>query len=174
MLELYWGCLIFGVVFAVVIILFGDILDGPFNEILHVFSVDHFEALQPMSIVSGITIFGGMGLLLATYTNLMNSAVVAISLLVAIVLTIFLYFIYIKPMKNCENSTGFFIKDLIGKKGEVIVPISANGCGEVLIKIGAINTNQIAASNNKLDIPAGIEVVVVDAREGILYVSNVS
>lgn len=168
MLELYWGCLIFGVLFASITILFGDLLDGYF----HVFSLDHLEWLQPMVIVGGVTIFGGTGLLLTRYTEFMGPVVIVFSLLTAAILSILVYFIYIKPMKNCENASGFFITDLIGRVGEVLVPVPARGCGEVLIKIGAGNTNQIAASKDMVELPAGTQVVVATIREGILYVSH--
>jgi len=88
----------------------------------------------------------------------------------AVLLSSLVYFAYVKPMKGAESSTGFSVQDLIGKIGEVIVPIPAKGCGEVLIKIGAGNTNQIAASSDGEDIPAASRVVVAEVKEGVLYV----
>ena len=172
MQELYWSCLIFGVIFAIITILFGDLLGNHFDGYIYFFSLDHLEWLQPTVIVGGITIFGGMGLMLTKYTELVNSLVITFSLIAAIILSVFTYFIYIKPMKNCENSSGFFMRDLIGKTGEVVVPIPVIGCGEILIKIGAGNTNQIAASHDKVELSVGAQVIVIDVRENILYVSN--
>lgn len=172
MLELYWGCLIFGALFATVTVLFGDLFDNVFHGYFHTVSLDHLDWLQPAVIVGGMTIFGGMGVLLTKYTELMSSVIIMLSLLVAMLLSVLLYFMYIKPMKNCENSSGFFLKELIGRTGEVMVPVPASGCGEVLIKIGAGNTNQIAASKEKVEIPAGTQVIVADIRDGILYVSS--
>lgn len=40
----------------------------------------------------------------------------------------------------------------------------------MLIKIGAGNTNQIAASSDGEDIPAGTRVVVAEIKDGVLYV----
>lgn len=169
MLEIYWGCLIFGVFFAIVTIVFGDVSGSHLGGC---FSGDHLEWLQPTVIVGGMTIFGGTGVLLTGYTEFIGSVVIVLSLLVAALLSVIVYFVYIKPMKNCENSSGFFIKDLIGRTGEVMVPVPPSGCGEVLIKIGAGNTSQIAASNGKVEIPAGTRVVVNEIREGILYVTS--
>lgn len=171
MLELYWGCLIFGVIFATLTILFGDLLDSHFDGSFHAFSLDHAEWLQPTVIIGGITIFGGTGVMLTRYTGLADSLVILFSLLGAIVLSVLLYFLYIKPMKNCENSSGFFMKDLIGRTGEVITPIPVTGCGEILIKAGAGNTNQIAASHDNIELSIGTQVVVIDVREKVLYVS---
>lgn len=171
MLELYWGCLIIGGVFALLTVLFGDFLGGPFDGFFHVFPL-HIEWLQPTVIIGGITIFGGMGLMLTGYTELASGLVILFSLLTAILFCIFIYFLYIKPMRNCENSAGFFIRDLIGKTGEVTVPIPVNGCGEILIKIGAGNTNQIAVNQDNADLAVGTRVIVTDVRENVLYVSN--
>jgi membrane protein implicated in regulation of membrane protease activity len=171
MLELYWGCLIFGVIFAIVTVLFGDLLDSTSDGFLQVFSLDHLVWLEPTVVVGGVTILGGTGVLLTRYTKFTDSVVIIFSLLAAAMLSVLVYFVYIKPMKNCENSTGFFIKDLIGKTGEVMIPVPAIGCGEVMIRIGAGNTNQIAASKDKQEIPAGTQIVVVDISDGILYVS---
>lgn len=168
MLELYWSCLLLGVLFAIVVVLFGDFL----GDYFHIFSLDHLEWLQPMVLVGGITVFGGTGLIVTRYTAFMGYKVVLISLFIAIIVSLLVYFMYIKPMKNCENASGFFITDLIGRVGEVLVPVPAKGYGEILIKIGAGNTNQIAASNDGVEFPVGTQVVVATVSEGIVYVSH--
>lgn len=104
------------------------------------------------------------------HTNLDPLKIAVLSLMISIILSILLYFAYVKPMKNSENSTGFSLKDLVGKIGEVSVPIPIDGYGEVVIKVGAGNTNQIAANLEKVEIPAGTRVVVGEAKEGVLYV----
>ncbi len=52
------------------------------------------------------------------------------------------------------------------------MPLPASGYGEVLIRIGAGNTNQIAVSNDNVALAAGTQVVVTDVKDRILYVSN--
>lgn len=169
MLEIYWGCLIFGVIFAMVTFLFGDVLYSAAG-ISPGLSFDHLAWLQPMVLVGGITSFGGSGVLLTTYTTLTGSETIALALLAAILLSALVYFIYIKPMQKCENSAGFFTADLMGKAGEVILAIPAGGFGEVLIRVGAGNTNQTAASYDQVDLLAGTQVVVAEIKEGVLYV----
>ncbi|WP_371381046.1 NfeD family protein [Sporomusa aerivorans] len=169
MLEIYWGCFLFGVIFAAGTLLFGDVLHNAVSLSTE-FSLEHLAWLQPMVIVGGITGFGGSGLLLARYTELTDPAVVIFSVCIAALLSVLVYFVYVKPMRHCENSSGFFITDLIGKTGEVIVLIPAGGFGEVLIRVGAGNTNQTAASYSKIELPAGTKIVVAEIREGVLYV----
>ena len=169
MLEIYWGCFLFGVIFAVGLLLFGDILHSA-ASLSPEFSFEPLAWLQPMVIVGGITGFGGSGLLLARYTELTGTVVILFSVCLAVLLSVLAYFVYVKPMRHCENSSGFFLTDLIGKPGEVIVQIPAGGFGEVLIKMGAGHTNQIAVSYDKIELPAGTEIVVAKIREGVLYV----
>lgn len=170
MLEFYWICLIGGVLFALVTIVFGDILGDIFGGFFDFLSMDHLDFLQPMVLVGGITAFGGSGIMLSQFTALkpLQSAIVA--MMISAALSIIVYFSYVKPMKNCENSSGFSIKDLVGKIGEVTVPIPVRGYGEVVLKIGVSNTNQIAANLDQVEIPVGTKVVVMEAKEGILYV----
>lgn len=172
MQEFYWGCLIFGVIFSIATVLFADIAGSFLDSFFPALSLDHLAWLQPIVIVGGMTLLGGTGVLLTNHTELTAAEISVLSLLTATVLSALIYFLYVKPMRTCENSSGFFIKQLIGKTGEVVVPIPASGCGEVLIKIGAGNTNQIAVSNDNVALAAGTQVVVTDVKNKILYVSN--
>lgn len=175
MLEVYWICLIFGVLFALTTILFGEILGQVFDGICEFVSGDHLEWLQTMLVVTWLTVFGGSGVLSTYYcTDFDARMTLAVSLLTATVLCKVFYFSYVKPMRNSENSTGVSLKDLVGKPGEVIVPVPADGYGEVLIRAGASNTNQIAASSDRVGLSVGCEIIVVDIKDGVLYVSQKS
>jgi membrane protein implicated in regulation of membrane protease activity len=170
MLQLYWMCFISGVLFALITFILGDILGDIFGGFFDSLSMDHLDVLQPMVLVGGITIFGGSGIMLSQYTHLESLPAAIVSLMISIIVSILVYFAYVKPMKNSENSSGFSVKDLVGKIAEVVVPIPVGGYGEVVVKIGAGNTNQIAANLDQVEIPAGTRVVVGIEIEGILYV----
>ncbi len=170
MQGIYWGCLIGGSLFALTTIIFGDVLGDIFDGIMDSLPFEHLDFIQPMVIVGGITVFGGAGIMLHRYTSLDALPVFLVSSMVGVLSSAVTYFAYVKPMKNTENSTGFSIQDLVGKIGEVTVPVPAQGFGEVVIRVGAGNTNQIAASMDGEELPAGARVVVGDTREGVLYV----
>lgn len=170
--QLFWACLIGGVLFALVTVVFGDLLSNALDGILDFLSVDSVRPLQPMVIVSVITAFGGAGLLLHRYTPLSAGLSAALALPIAIVVGAVVYVGYVRPMENSENSTGFSIRELSGRIGEVLVPIPPRGYGEVLVKVGAGHTNQIAASFDGDALEAGARVVVVDVRDDTLYVSK--
>ncbi|MDT3698538.1 MAG: protease [Thermincola sp.] len=162
MVEVYWACFIGGALFAIVTIIFGDLLghmfDGMFDGIFHAVSGHHLDIFSPMVTVGGITIFGGAGIMLTKYTPFQTVAVILLSLFIAFIVSVLVYFVYVRPMKNAENSIGFSLADLEGKLGEVI------------LRIGAGNTNQIAGSYDNTEISAGTKVVVGAVRDRILYV----
>ena len=162
MLDIYWACLIGGALFTLASILLGDLIGHAL----------HLDALHPLSVVGGITVFGGAGVLFGTYSALEAAAVLAIAILIVAAASLLIFFLYVRPMRNTENSTGFSIQDLQGRIAEVTVPVPAKGFGEVLVKIGAGNTNQIAASFSGEAIQAGTRVVVVEVRDDTLFVAR--
>ncbi|MEF3303100.1 NfeD family protein [Paenibacillus sp. GYB003] len=170
--QLFWACLIGGVLFAVVTVIFGDLLSNALDGVLDFLSVDALRKLRPMVIVSGITAFGGAGLLLLHYTPLGPLPAAVVALLGAIAIGALVYVVYVRPMENSENSTGFSIRELTGRIGEVTVPVPPRGYGEVMVKIGHGHTNQIAASFDGETLAAGERVVVVDVRDDTLFVSR--
>ncbi|OEF99030.1 protease [Vulcanibacillus modesticaldus] len=172
MIELYWGSLIFGVIFTILVLIFGDILNGILDGVISAISIDGVGFLQPMVIVGGLTSFGAAGILLTEYTDLEGIPILFLSVIISVFISVIVFFGYVKPMSNAENSSMFSINDLIGKVGEVIITIPKDGYGEILVKVGAGNTNQIAASYDNEEIITGTRVVVIDIKDNVLYVSR--
>lgn len=170
MLSLYGILFGLGMLLALLTLLFGEVLGHLLSGLDSLFS-HSLPFLQPVILIGGITILGGTGLLLERYTSLDALPVFLLSLLMTLLLSIALYFLYVRPMKNSETSIAFSIFDLQGSIGEVLVPIPAFGYGEVLLKAGGGVTNQIAASFDRKEIAGGTKVVVVEIREGVLYLS---
>jgi membrane protein implicated in regulation of membrane protease activity len=168
--TVYWSCLYGGIIFAVITVIFGDILGDVFDGIWNALSIDHLDFLSPMTVVGGITAFGGAGIMLERLTSLEAMIVAVFAMMIAAFLSTVVYFIYVKPMKNAENSSGYTMSELVGKIGTITVPIPEQGCGEVLIKIGGGNTNHIACSCDGEKFAAGVRVVVADIKDGTLQV----
>ncbi|MFF2093560.1 NfeD family protein [Paenibacillus sp. NPDC058174] len=171
--ALFWGCLIFGVLFAIISVIFGDWISMALDGVLDFLSLDGYPWMQPMSLVGGITAFGGAGLLLTDHTSMNNGLITIIALLIAIIIAGGVYFVYVKPMEQSENSLAVSEQEFSGKLAEVLVPIPSKGYGEVMLKAGAGHTNQIAASFDGEPIPEGAQVVVVEVRDSTLYVAKV-
>ncbi|MGF7045976.1 membrane protein implicated in regulation of membrane protease activity [Paenibacillus sp. DS2015] len=167
--ALFMGCLVGGVLFAIVTVLLGDILSSALDGMLDFLSVDF---LNPMIVAGAVTVFGGAGILFTRYSGFATTVIVILSILTAILVSVVIYFLYVKPMENSENSTGYSIQDMIGRIGEVTIPLPSQGFGEVMIKVGAGNTLHIASSLEQVSLSAGIRVVVVDVEDGFLWVSE--
>lgn len=170
MQTIYWGCLCGGFVFTVITVIFGDILGDVFGGILDSLSFDHLDFMNPMVVVGGITAFGGAGIILERLTSLEALIVAIFSMMIATSLSVLVYFVYVRPMKDAENSSGYAMSELTGKIGTVIVPVPEQGFGEVLIKIGGGNTNHIACSCDGESFGAGTRVVVAEIIDGVLKV----
>ncbi|GAB6990810.1 hypothetical protein [Paenibacillus pini] len=167
--TLYWSCLAGGVIFALVTVLLGDVLSHVLHGFLDFLSIDF---LKPMVLASAITAFGGSGILLTSHSGLGAVLNMIVSILIGIVIAWFVYWVYIKPMQNSENSTGYSIKEMTGRIGIITIPLPAEGFGEVMVKVGASNTLHIASSFDHHSLPAGVRVVVVDIVDQVLRVSE--
>jgi hypothetical protein len=171
--TMYLACLIVGILYAVVSVIFGDWLSQALDGVFDFLSSEGWSFLQPMTLVGSITVFGGAGYLLTEYSALGGWSILLLAALIAAAAGAAVYFLYVRPMENSENSIAFSMQSLPGALGEVIVPIPGEGYGEVLLKVGAGVTNQIAASFEGKPIPAQSKVVVVDVKDGTLYVSEI-
>lgn len=172
MLALYWGCLIGGAMFTLVTIVFGDVLDAAVDGMLDFLSLDSAQFLHPLTLVGGVTIFGGAGILMTEYTAWTAWIILICSACLAFLLSAAMYFSYVKPMKHAENSTAYSVKELVGTIVEVSLPIPAGGYGEIIVRTGAGGvSNQIAAGWGDAKIDRDQRAVVVDVRDGVLYVS---
>ncbi len=58
---LFWSCLAGGILYALITVIFGDIISEALDGALDFLSGDALPWLQPMTLVSAITIFGGAG-----------------------------------------------------------------------------------------------------------------
>ena len=170
MIEVYWGMLITGVIFAAVVLIFGDLLGDALDGIFEAVSPDSLDVLSPPVIVGAITIFGGSGILLTKYSPLNEPLVGILAGTASVVLSALIFFFYVKPMKRTESSIGFSVTELVGRPAEVSIPIPSQGYGEVSVKIGAGSTYQIAASANQKALAVGTRVVVVGIDDGTLLV----
>jgi membrane-bound ClpP family serine protease len=164
----FWGCFITGILFTIVTLIFGEVLSS-WADTLQGHGI---AFLQPVVWVGGITALGGAGIMLLNYTEIGNTLALLLASIIAIILSIITWFVYVRPMKRSENSTGFSVKELVGKIAEVTVPIPGHGYGEVMIRVGGAGlTNQIAASIDGTQFANGSRVVIVEVKEDVLFVA---
>lgn len=174
MTEIYWTCLIGGMLFSVLTFLLSDFFDHGIGGDTSA-GVEHGEIalgdiFHPIIIVSAIMAFGGAGLITERVADVDAVSEGAIAAAVALVLSVGLYFLYVKPMRNRENSVSYSMAELPGRIGRISTPIPVGGYGEVQLSIAGSNVYQIAVSMDGIAIPEGCEVVVVDIQEHALCV----
>ncbi|MED1914006.1 NfeD family protein [Brevibacillus sp. DP1.3A] len=161
--TVYMVCLVLGLIYTVISLLFGDTLSDWLGHL-------HLPFAQPILLVSGMTAFGGAGYLLSRYTSLGALVVLMLAAVIGIALALVSYFLWVKPMSHAENSTSYSMSQLGGKLGEVGTTIPAEGLGEVLLPMISGTTYHMAASLEGGIIPQGTRVVVVEVRDHVLYV----
>ncbi|ELC8789661.1 hypothetical protein RJV04_004039 [Salmonella enterica] len=159
--DIYVGLLVTGGVLAFLSLIAGDWLESIFC----------LDALHPMVVASGCTVTGGAGILLLRHTALTTFTVLALALAVALVMSVAVFYGYVKPVRHAETSTAFSMKELTGKEAVVSVTIPAQGYGEVMVCIGAGQTFQVAASFDGTQIEKETTVVIVEVSDGVVYVS---
>lgn len=173
MTTLYWYCLGGGFAVTLLLLVVGEVLEAALDALDGALeALDIGDAFDPLSGVAGVTLFGAAGLLLDTYAGLADTPEVAIAAAIGLVGAVALHFVYVKPMKQSENSTAFSVREYAGKTGELTTGVPASGFGEVVVRMGASTTFQTAASFSGEPIPTGTPVVVVEVGpKGVLRVA---
>lgn len=167
MLTLFWACLVGGFALTLLLFLFGDVLEGLMDALD---ALDGF--IDPLSLVGGVSVFGGSGILLTELTGLSETGTLVAAIVFGVLAVLAIHFAYVRPLKRGEASTGFSVEEYRGRLGEVITAIPPVGFGEVLIPMGGGgNTFRQAASFEGTSIPGGARIVVVDVRDGDLLVA---
>jgi hypothetical protein len=172
MIDIFWGCLIGGIIFALVTLLSGGIFHK-LHGVHHSLRFHGARFLHPTTVVGAITAFGGAGILLVKYSAFGGAPLIAIAIAAALIVSIAVHLGIVIPMEHSESSIAFSIQDYRGMHGLVCIPIPARGHGQVMVKMGASNTTQIAASFDETEIPKGADIVVVEVQNGVLYVSAI-
>lgn len=167
MTTIYWVCLLGGLGFTVLVLFVGDMLEGVLD------ALDSLDGIfiDPLSIVAGIAGFGAAGIVLDATTALSESSAAWLAGGIGLLLAVVMHFMYVRPMKRGEVSTGFSIQEYRGRIGEVITTIPSVGYGEVLVQMGGTNTSREALSFSGHEIAAGTQVVVVEIRDNDLLVA---
>ncbi len=166
--TLYWTCLIIGAVYALFSLIFGDWL----GDVLGGIELPGMDFLKPIVLAGTVTVFGGAGIILDKYTMLSTAVVLLLSVAIGILGAFLVFFAYIKPMEHSEVSNGYSIRDLVGKIGEITIPIPEVGYGEVMVRLSGGNVVHIASSFDRASIAAGSRVVIIEEKEGVLAVAE--
>lgn len=153
------GLVISGVC-TLLLILFGDFLDGLFPD----------SFLSPTLIFSFLTFLSAAGFIFEKLLSFNSFFIFIISLVLALILVTLLNIFVLIPLSSAEESIVYKEEDLKGRIGKVITSIPVDGFGEVVIEGISGTIAKSAKSFNNEPIPYDEKVLVIDVKEGVAYV----
>ncbi|UOQ84101.1 NfeD family protein [Gracilibacillus salinarum] len=146
----------------------GNILDGLLESVFDGLG----EFFNPLLVFGTLSVVSGAGVLLTKYSAMLPVLVLLISLLIGFGAYLLIYYFLVIPMSNAESSASISVQDLVGEVGEVITSIPEKGMGEIFISRANGSRNETAVSFDNKVIKQGQQVVVVEVKDQILYVSE--
>lgn len=147
--------------FTILYLFFGDVLEGA-GEV-SVF-------LSPVLILSFITFFSVFGYLLEKTTGFNSYTIMVLSAAGSFALVTLLHLFVLVPLSSAEGSLGYTEQSLEGRVGKLIISVPDNGFGEVFIESKSGMISKPAASYEGSSIDEGQEVLIIEVKNGVLYV----
>ncbi|WLR43048.1 hypothetical protein LC087_02180 [Bacillus carboniphilus] len=160
--SIYLIVLIVSSLLTVLYIFFGDIIEG---------MSESTGFLNPTLILSFFTFLSAIGYILEKLTPFGTSAVLGISIILALALDTLLNYFVLIPLSNAEESLVYTEDSLKGRVGRVITSIPKDGFGEVLIESYSGAVAKSAVSFDNIDIASGENILVIDVINGVLHVT---
>ncbi|KIL52117.1 membrane protein [Jeotgalibacillus soli] len=142
---------------------FGDAVEG-IGEAISFFN--------PTTILGFIALFSASGYLFESLTSLSSFVSLPLSIAIASVLSFLLHFFILVPLKSAEESLAYTEESLGGRIGKVIIPIPADGFGEVFIESYSGMISKPASSYDNVPIAEGKQVLIIDVAGGVLHVKE--
>ncbi|MEW9502302.1 hypothetical protein [Jeotgalibacillus marinus] len=144
-------------------LLFGDAIEGVWGA---------FGLFNPTTILAFITIFSGSGYLFESISSISSFIALLISIVISLIASFLLHFFILVPLKSAEESLAYTENSLEGRVGKVIIPIPADGYGEVVIESYSGMISKPASSYNNSPIEEGERVLIIDVVSGVLQVTD--
>ncbi|WP_067727713.1 hypothetical protein [Oceanobacillus damuensis] len=159
--SLYLIMLVVSGLLTVLYIFFGDILEGIGETVFF---------MNPAVILAFIVIFSASGYVLEYITSLPHITIIIISILIATILDTLLHVFVLTPMSSAEESLSYTEESLKGRVGKIIIPVPKDGFGEMVIENKSGMISKTAASYENKPLPEGQQVLVIEVKNGVLYV----
>ncbi len=159
--NIYLFMLILAGILTILYLFLGDFLDG-------IGEISPF--LNPALILAFITFFSASAYILEITTSLSTMLIAAISITIAFILDAVLNIFVFIPMASAEESLSYTEDSLKGRVGKIIISIPMDGFGEMIIKSKSGTISKPAASYDNETINEGQQVLVIEVKNGVLYV----
>lgn len=160
--QLYMYTLIIAGALTVLYVFFGDVAD----------TGDAIPFLNPTVILAFVTLLSASGYLLERASDWSSFAILGVSVVIAVILDILLYFFILLPLSSAEASIAYTDDSLLGQVARVIIPIPVDGYGEVVIETYAGMISKRAAGFDNEAIAQDRQVLIIEVNDGTLYVRD--
>ena len=171
MILLYKITFITGVLYAIVSLVLGNLVDSlDFDMDLEFdFQALTILPIKPITIVSFITVFGGVGIM-ASAKGVAPVLTFIISFASGYILSFFIYRFIVIPLLKAQNTSTSSQKELIGVTAKVNSTIAENSFGQITyVNKGNTYTSPAKHTEGK-SIKTGTMVVIVSIKENVFYV----
>ncbi len=166
--TMYLILFIAGLAYAVLTIFIGDIFDFHFD-----LSGGHLPFISPTTIGAFITVFGGCGFFLSEKTGMNGILIAAISLILAMLVSIMMFFLVVVPLHKSEKSAAYSTSEMIGKTAEVITLIEGSLKGEIIYEQGGSRLSAPAKTADGSTVKQGDLVTIVGVVSGTFIVKSI-
>ena len=164
---LYYIFFCIGIVYTVITVILGGILDGFDIGGDGVFE-GVFSALKPAVIICFFTVFGGIGLL--TYKDFPWYGSLAISLLPAAILSFSMDKFIVRPLYRAQNTSSPLEEELLGIEASVISPILEGSFGTITYNFKGNTYTSPARALEGERIEQGTSVIIAKIEANVFYV----
>lgn len=159
--QIYLVVLIFVGLGTILYMFFGDVAEG-IGEGLPI--------LNPSVILSFITMMAAAGYILEKLAWLSSGVNIVVAIILGAIISTLFYLFILVPLKSADVSLAYTEESLGGQLGKVIVPIPIDGFGEVVIESASGMISKRAAGFDNEAIDYDTTVLIVEVKEGTLFV----
>lgn len=171
MFLVYKITFITGVLYAVATLILGHLFDSLDIDGDVDFSILSLIPIKPVTIVTFITVFGGVGIM-TTLNGLSALLGLIISLVIAYITTYLIYKLIVLPLFKAQNTSAASQKELIGLTAKVTSKIMENAFGQITYVNNGNTYSSPAKSIEGRAIGTGTEVVIISIENNIFYVAT--
>lgn len=159
--QIYLVVLIFAGLATILFMFFGEVVEG---------IGDGLPIFNPSVILSFFTLMSAAGFILEKLAFFSSAWNIGVAAIIGVILSALFYLFILVPLKSADVSLAYTEQSLEGQLGKVIVPIPEDGFGEVVIETtsGMIAKRAAGYDNEVIDYDS--TVLVVEAKEGTLFV----
>jgi membrane protein implicated in regulation of membrane protease activity len=125
--------------------------------------------IKPITVVSLITVFGGIGMI-GTYYGINPILLFIVALIAGLIVSFSLYKFIVLPLYKAQNTSSVSEKSLVGMRAKVISPIIEGGYGTIAYVVYGSKYNAPAQHVGKKYVAQGEEVIIYEIKNNVFYI----